>query len=368
MPPDERMTSLLSESLLKRFFLLSACLVIMTALSSQMFFARQERTNLETRLREKASFINRYSADRIASALIQKDDVTLLQVINQLEEDQEIFSIYVIDQRGDFRYHRDSERVGTPASDAAILNTLKTGEASIAVYENSGGKALALLTPLVVRSLPGPLGAIRIDLTYRSIEQQVTSSRKRFWFIIIGSLMTCFAFVSLFVHRWVLQPLQNFRTTLSSLNPASPDPSLPEYPDEFGKVAAAFNQLVRQIKNELQRQTTALSARAEQEKAWIEQLATTLLPGARIIVADKDNRVVSDTGEPSPKSDRKRPHLLDLITETNFANLLTGAFQKEGEAVRGDVTFQENKYNAMILSVPAQQSVAVKTLIALIPN
>src|SRR5262249_6292054 len=155
-----------------------------------------QRTNLETRLREKASFINRYSSDRIAAALIQKDDVTLIQVINQLEDDPEIFSVVVVDQKGFYRYHRDPEKVGLPVNDPAILNTLKTGEATIAIYENSGGKAMALLTPMVVRGVGGSLGAIRIDLTFRTIEQQISASRRRFWFIILGSLMTCSAFVT----------------------------------------------------------------------------------------------------------------------------------------------------------------------------
>ena len=58
-------------------------------------------------------------------------------------------------------------------------------------------------------------------------------------------------------------------------------------------------------------------------------------------------------------------HLLDLITDGNFANLLNAAFQQEGEAVRGGVTFQDRSYEAAILSLPSAQVLRVKTLIAL---
>jgi len=52
----------------------------------------------------------------------------------------------------------------------------------------------------------------------------------------------------------------------------------------------------------------------------------------------------------------------------NFANLLTNAFRQEGQVVRGAVVFENKNYQAAILSVPAQQSVTVKTLIALQPS
>ncbi len=362
------MKNYLTHDLNKRFIMLMCGFVLFTAFSAQTFFSRQQRTNLETRLREKASFINNFYAFLIADALIRKDDITLLQVANRLEEDQEITSVVVTDQRGAVRYHRDSERVGNAIDDPALANTLKTGEAGITVYENSGGKALALMTPLKVQGVSGMIGALRIDLTFRHLEEQVTSSRRRFWFVILGSLLTCVAFVTLFVNRWVLQPMEYFRTSLGSINAAMPEPILRETPDDFGKIAASLNQLLLQMKSELQHQSSSHMTRGEQEKTWIQQLAVTLLPGARVIMADKDNRIISDTDENSMKSIGPRAHLLDLITDTPFATLLTSAFQKEGDAARGEVTFQDKSYNAMVLSVPGQQAVVVKTLIALQPN
>lgn len=344
------------------------CFVLLTAWSSQTFFGRQERTNLETRLREKAAFINNFYAFLIADALMRKDDITLYQVINRLEEDQEISSILVTDKRGTLRYHQNPDKVGTISDDQQMMNALKTGEAAIVSYHNSGGKALALLTPLKVAGVNGPLGAIRIDLTYRYIEQQVTSSHKRFWFVIIGSMVTCASFVLLFTNQWILHPLRDLSKAIAGINAALPEPVLRETPDEFGEVAAAMNELLARIKNDLRQHLTQQKSRGDQEKAWIQQLAMTLLPGARVIVADKENRVVSDTGNAALATTKARPHLLDLIKDNAFATLLSGAFQKEGQASRGPVQFDGKPFTALILSVPAQQSVAVKTLIALMPQ
>ena len=45
----------------------------------------------------------------------------------------------------------------------------------------------------------------------------------------------------------------------------------------------------------------------------------------------------------------KAAHLLDLITDVNFANLVGAAFQKEGEVMRGPVLFHDQPYEAAIL-------------------
>lgn len=360
------MKNFLTNNLTHRFLLLMGGLVLFTAFSSQAFYARQERTNLETRLREKANFINNFYAFLIADALVRKDDVTLQQVANRLEEDQEIFSVVVTDAKGYVRYNRDAEKVGLPTEDPAIATALKTGEAVISTYQNSGGKALALLTPLKVAGLNGPLGAIRIDLTHNTIEKQVKSSRRRFWFIVLGSMVTCAGFVSFFVQRWVLAPIETMKGSLAVMNPASPEGSLKHFTDEMGEVANALNRLLDKIRAEMQHQSVALSGRGEKERDWIFQLAATFIPGARILIADKDNRLLADTEAAPTKG--KRAHLLDLISDSAFAALLTSAFEKEGVAARGDVSFQGKPYLALILSVPSAQSVAVKTIIALQPK
>ncbi len=62
-------------------------------IAEQSLLMKQARVALESRLSEKASFINTFYAFLIADALQRKDDVTLLQVINRLEEDPEILSV-----------------------------------------------------------------------------------------------------------------------------------------------------------------------------------------------------------------------------------------------------------------------------------
>ena len=132
---------------------------------------------MEMRLREKATFINTFYAFLIADALQRNDDVTLQQVISRLEEDPEISSVIVVDDNGEVRYHADPEKVGTQWDDPLIQKALETGEGVMAPFTNSGGRALALVSPLKVRATAHPIGAVRIDLTYRHIEDQLAQIR-----------------------------------------------------------------------------------------------------------------------------------------------------------------------------------------------
>jgi hypothetical protein len=358
------MSSLSSLNLKQRFLGITAGFVVLTALSSQAFFTRQARADLELRLGEKAAFINKTYALSIATALVQKDDILLLQVINNLEEDPEISSVLVVDQRGSVRYHADTEKLGAKIEDTWVQKVLETGEGSMMAYSNEAGKALALVTPLKVPGLNQPLGVVRIDLTYRRISEALKSSRTRFGWVVFGSIGTCCALMFVFLSRWILEPLGALQNAIGAVNPAVPEPTIPRMPEPIGGVSTALNELLGRFKNENQRQWMDQRQRADQERIWVDQLSRSLLPGSRILLVDKDNLLISDSENPTMKG-AKRPHLLDLIKDSNFATLLTDAFQREGEVVRGPVTFDDQNCFATVLSVPAEQSVMVKTLIAL---
>src|SRR5258708_15956572 len=156
-------------SLSTRFVVLLVGSVAMTAFSARSFYVRQERTDLQMHLQEKAAFINKAYSFLIADALIRKDDISLLQVVNSLEEEKDVISVVVVDQRDEIRYHGDAHKIGLVFDDPLVKNGLQTGQALMMPYSNSGGQALALVSPLKVPSVAQPLGAVRIDLTYRQI-------------------------------------------------------------------------------------------------------------------------------------------------------------------------------------------------------
>jgi hypothetical protein len=363
LEPDVKLSDL---SISTRFIILLCGIVAVTAFSARSFYVRQERADLQLRLQEKAAFINKAYAFLISGALARNDDIGLLQIVNSLEDEKEITSVIVVDQKNEIRYHADPDKTGRILEDPLVKQALETGQASMHTFTNAGGPALALICPLKSPESSQPMGVVRIDLTYRQIDQQVNASKQHYWIIMVGSLITSAGLVMMFVGKWILTPLTQMRSAMGTIQTSSPEPTLAETPDEIGQTSKAINELMVRFKTEWQQQWGQQHQRSEQEKAWIQQLTRSFLPDARLMIADKDNRVLSDTGN-GAGSKTVKSHLMDLIKDANFSNLLTTAFHKEGEVVRGSVSFENKNYLASIISVPLQQSLVVKTLIALQP-
>ena len=313
-----------------------------------------DRRNLSMRLIEKANFINNYYVPSMAEALATKDDVRLWQYIGRLEEDREITSVVVLGDKGEVRYHRETDKIGTPWEEDNTLKVLKSGEALLTSFKNAGGQALLLVSPLKIQGVSEPIGALRLELTYNHVEEIIRTALGQFLPVALVLILVGGA-VMFALSSWSLSaPLKNLQENIASINPASPEATLPESRDEWGRIYQALNDFILRLKSERQSFEGQEVRLAEQEKRLIDQWLRPLLPDRMILAADKDNRLIPGS-----------QHLMDLIADGNFATLVTTAFQKEGEMVQGDVAYEGKPYRAAVVSIPGEQSLAVKTLIVL---
>jgi len=356
------MKSALLKDITTRFCILAGVVAVAITLVAQSLLMKQARNALELRLSEKAVFINSFYAFLIAESLQRKDDVTLLQVINRLEQDQEITSVVVVDDKGEVRYHADAEKVGTLWDDPLMKKALETNDGIMMPFKNSGGGALALVSPLKVQGQSRPIGVVKIEMTYSHINKQLQGFQNSFFMTVLGLVGMSIGLMMVFVRRWVVYPMKTLAKWLGGMTAQNAEAALPETPDEFGQVNKAINELILRFKSELQNQGDRTVILAQREKQLVDQLMRKLLPDARVLVADKDNALITDTGNGALPQNQ---HLLDLITDVNFANLVGEAFQKEGQVVRGPVTFGEQPYEAGVLRLSDSQSQSVKTLIVL---
>jgi len=355
-------------SLFSRLTIVTGAVFIFSILTTELYFARHERTSLEMDMREKATFINNFYAFLISDALQHNDDVTLLQVVNRLEQDPEITSVLVVDAKGLIRYDADPEKVGATMDDPLLKKALDNGEGIASDFENSGGRAMALVSPLKLRGQSTPMGATRIEFTYKHLRDRVHSGMASFGMMAIGCLSICVGGVLWGVRKCVLNPLSRLKASVSRINPAAPEADLPESEDDFGQLAKTLNEVILRLRADWQAQRALDLARSANDKQFAEQLLRSFMPGARVLIADKDNRILSDIQDGSEHMPAGLPHLLDWVTDENFAALVAGAFQKEGKAATGPVTFQDKTYQATVLRLPEGQSRLVRTVIALRPS
>jgi len=158
-------------------------------------------------------------------------------------------------------------------------------------------------------------------MTYRRIEDQLKASQNNYW-------LFCHAGIDrhqCWDHPVVPAHVGHGPLTAISENPgidhtAMPEANLPESDDDMGQVFKAANDLIIRFKSESQRQWTDQRSRGEQEKTWVLQLARSFLPEGRVLIADKDNHVLSDItqGNGVNTASTRNAHLLDLIKDAKF--------------------------------------------------
>jgi len=351
-----------------KFGFLALLITLGVVTASQYLLMKQARVGMESRLAEKAAFINHFYSFLIADALQREDDVTLQQVISRLEEDPEITSVIVVDDASEIRYHPDPQKLGTKWDDPLIQKAMETGDGVLSPFTNTGGRALALVSPLKVQGKPRPMGVVRIDLTYRHVADQLKKFDSSFRLAVLGYICVAIGLMMIFVRRWLTDPLAWIEKTVSGFNLTTAEPNLPETPDEFGRLNKALNDMIIRFRTQLQEQMgTGTDNPVEIERDLAARIMCSFFPNTLIFIGDKNNRIISGSKEGLPAG-APADHVLDLITDVNFANLIGAAFAKEGEPVQGAVSFHDRPFKAAVLCVPAHESRLVKTLILLQPD
>lgn len=355
-------------SLSTRLTVLSGVLVLMSIVMAESYFMRHERAMLELQLRDKINFISNYYALGIAEALQRHDDVMLQQILMGLEQDSDITSVIVVDGKSRIRYHTDPEKIGDTLEDALVKRSMATGEAIATPIQNAGGKALELVTPLKARGQSTPLGIVRLEVTYRHIEEQVHAGPASFEMMATGCMFMVIGGVLWGYKNWVLAPMGTLRMLVSRINPALLEANLPESNDEFGQIYKTLNELLSKLKGEWSAQREAMKFQAADERVLVEQIIRGLLPSTRALLVDKDNQLICDTERDIDSSASGTIHLLDYARDANFSTLIRAAVQKEGEVARGPVQLEEHSYEASVLCIPQGQSKLVRMVIVLSPS
>jgi len=354
-------------SLFIRLATLAGGLMILTILTTQLYFLRHERTMLEMGLKEKIGFITNYYTLGVVEALQHNDDIMLQQIMMGLEQDREIVSTMVVDSDNQIRYDTDPEKVATTADDKLIRRCLSTGEGVAMNGVNAGGQYMVLAAPLKIKAKRSPIGALRLEITYKHINDLVKAGQASFEMTAMGILFGCVGGLMWGFRRWVTTPLARLKMAVAHVNPAVLEPNFPQSEDEFGEMGAALNDLMMKLKSEWASQREKMTIQAGDERVLVEQLLRGLLPQSRVILSDKQNRVILDTGSDRDYASGQGPHLLDIVHEADFAGLVESAYRQEGQVARGAVTFENKAYQAAILKIPEGQSKLVRAVIALNP-
>lgn len=366
-------------TLFNRMIILTGALTLVSLTITQIYFRNHERTILQMNLQQLAEYTADLYVRAIGDALNLRDDVMLQQIVTRMENDKNIASVIVVDAQSRLRYHMDPEQIGNPFEDEILKRSLESGEAVATHTMLQGYKAMTLVYPLNAKGQARPLGAVRVEYTYKPIEDTVRKGIASFYYVSVGILSFMVGGVLWGFRKWVVRPLTRLRAAIGNVNAATLEANFPETPSEFGEVNQTLNQLLMRIRSEWDAQRAGHSVQADSERRWVERLALSFMPDIRILAADRDNRILTDTGvgiggaaeearSGGALASAVGKHLLDLLSDPSFGQLLSQAFQKEGQVVQGSVQFQGRMYAAAIVRAPEEEARLVKTVIALRPT
>jgi len=349
----------------KRFSTVGGIAFTLVILVSHLYYANQTKQVLHQRLQEKALFINNFLAYTFSTALLLKDDVSLLQVIDQLEKDPDVLSVVVVDDQGQIRYSVDQNKIGEEVDNPDMKKVFASNEPIMTNYFNAAGEALELVAPLKVQGRNKPLGLVRIDMTYKGIDEKIQHARDSFLMYALGIFMFGMTLTGTALNIWVARPLHLLKQYLRMIGPSSAEPALPEGSDDLGQLNAAVNELILKFRSELQNQAMMQGGMAMQDSELIRQLFTALEPDSRLVLANRENLIVTDT---DPSASTLGAHLLDLMQDEAFGILVGKAFETIGQPAKGLVVLNEQPYTATVLHLQETFSKGIRTLILLNKN
>lgn len=346
----------------QRFSWVGGFTLTFVILVSHAYYADRTRQELRNRLQEKAVFINNFLGFTFSTALAMKDDITLLQVMSQLEQDQDVLSIVVADDRGEIRYSNDQNKIGEEADDPDMKQVARTGEPIVKRFRNSAGEAMTMVSPLKVQGRARPLGVVRFDMTFKNVDKKSADARDSFLYFAIGLFMFGVTLCGIALRKWVATPIAMLKNYIRTISPMSAEAHLPEGPDDLGQLNASINEMILKFKAEIQAQSMMQNSQTAQEGELIQQLLLALDPGVRLLLADRDNKVVADS---EAASGMMGQHLLDLMQDASFGSLVSAAFSQEGQPARGTVLFKDEPYAATALRLPELFVKGIRTVILL---
>lgn len=349
----------------KRFTIFGGVMFIVVILVANLYYAHQTSNVLRQRLQEKAVFINGFLAYTFSSALALKDDVTLIQVIDQLVKDRDILNIVVSDDQGQIRYSVDQNKIGDDIDDQDMKQVFKSGEPVMRPYTNAAGDAMELVAPLKIQGHVKPMGVVRLDLTFKSVTEKMRHARDSFLMFAIGMFTLGMTLSNIALQNWVARPIHTLKNYLRTIGPENPDAHLPEGQDDLGQLNASINEMILKFQSQIQNQAMLQAGQVTQDVGLIQQLLCSLMPDARILMADRYNRLISDT---DMGSGLVGGHILDLLDDVAFATLVAAAFQSEGQSFTGPIVLHEVPLHATIIRLPESFSKQVRTLILLTKN
>jgi adenylate cyclase len=232
---------------LKLGLLITGLLVIaVVLLSGVLLYSTEESLIAETT--KRGHTIAQHLANAARNPLLTKDELTLNLLVKDAMKDADLVYVVITDHQGRVVAHTDVSRMGR-APEPVDLESLGT-EPKLHIYTTAAhGRILDFTIPLIFRRVT--VGAVRVGISQRSVDQAIATARNHTVLISIGIVVMGLA-GALGLATLLAQPILRLveGTRRIAAGDLTVDLAVPSR-DEIGILTAAFNTMTTSLREKV---------------------------------------------------------------------------------------------------------------------
>lgn len=296
-------------------------------------------------------------------------------IMLSLAKDERITSMIYLNRVGVMRWHKESRFIGIPWDDYRQQIPPPTDAINQAfasrvpkVQQVKGEPFYEMAIPFSARG--DIIGVLDILVSRAGAEVLIGSAMRKYVFGAIGVLLLLGVPLYLFLHHYVISPMEQLRDSVEGVSMKNFELRFPERGDEVGQVAYAINGLMGKMKREIQSYDNRDKTYREEEQRWWRSLLNMIVPGSSlVIVVDENNNILYTNFELAAVAEGNKVHLLDVVDtqQQTLLRLVGEAFEKADVPVSGETMFKGKMYDLKVLHVGQSVDVS-RTLILFTPK
>ena len=292
-----------------------------------------------------------------------------------LAKDERITSMIYLNRVGVMRWHKESRFIGISWDDYRQQIPPPTDAINQAfasrvpkVQQVKGEPFYEMAIPFSARG--DIIGVLDILVSRAGAEVLIGSAMTKYAFGAIGVLLLLGVPLYLFLHHYVISPMEQLRDSVEGISMKNFELRFPERGDEVGQVASAVNGLIGKMKREIQSYDNRDKTYREEEQRWWRSLLNMIVPSSSlVIVVDENNNILYTNFELAAVAEGNKVHLLDVVDtqQQTLLRLVGEAFEKADVPVAGETMFKGRMYDLKVLHVGQSADVS-RTLILFTPK
>jgi len=243
-------------SLIGRILILSFLLFIVAIGGATLFHIQREHSHVtETSLRT-AELIISVVERAISSSMRTGNKHDVQSILELVGSDPRLAGIRIFHPSGQVKKSSEPHEIGRRVDPHGLATFLQKKGHSI--YRGpSGDEVMGVVKPIYSEprcvSCHGPgrkvIGVLNLDLSLSDMEQRLHETSELFSLSMVGMVLLLTGGVSLILHRFVRQPLQEIEDKMAQVEAGDLTVTMmPQYVDEVGRLMLRFNSMVDQLR------------------------------------------------------------------------------------------------------------------------